>query len=416
MKQLRLVLVIVAVKCGVAFAQEEERRAPPVEIPDFSNLDEYIYEPKSTVHFGFRYISGAKTSFSGKGRVLAPENPGDATGANHLRSYHDGSVQPDARVVARLDSSGNPIIDPQTNSPVFDPIAPDGRTNTWNYTDASQLSTLGYVGFHTYSAEIVDGGSRDNKANSTSGMDLTVARDMGQLFGSRISWKLMAGMSINDISANTNDRVRANITTLTDFYSLNGNVPPGAPYSSPSSTTTNVVDASGNPVLGTDGNPTTVTVDTSVLIGNEPAGRTISTALSDTNVTNHWRLKGAYYTFRVGPMIWIPISTRLRASLSLGAAVVYAGTNYTVTQTFDPDLGPDITDTAASDAYKLLPGYYADATLQYDLTERAGFYAGAVFQSAGSYTQSVETPNAQYSTKIDLANQNGVRAGLSIRF
>src|SRR5688572_32479457 len=113
MKHLRLALIAFASAAGLANAQDEERRAPPVEIPDFSNLDEYIYEPKSTVQFGFRYISGAKTSFSGQGRIPSPAEIGPATGGNFLRVYHDGSVQPDARVVARLDSSGNPIIDPQ---------------------------------------------------------------------------------------------------------------------------------------------------------------------------------------------------------------------------------------------------------------------------------------------------------------
>ena len=40
----------------------------------------------------------------------------------------------------------------------------------------------------------------------------------------------------------------------------------------------------------------------------------------------------------------------------------------------------------------------------------------SVFQSAGSYTQEVNSDNANYNTKIDLGNQSGVRAGLSIRF
>src|SRR6185295_17797700 len=150
MKHLRLAVFAFVSTLGLASAQDEERRAPPVEIPDFSNLDEYFYEPKSTVTFGFRYISGAKTSFSGRGRLPSPEDPGLASGANLKRVYHDGAVQPDARVVARLDSSGNPVIDPQANSQVFDPITPDGRTNTWNYTDVSQLSQPGYVAFHTY--------------------------------------------------------------------------------------------------------------------------------------------------------------------------------------------------------------------------------------------------------------------------
>lgn len=415
MKHLRFALIAFASTAGLGYAQDEERRAPPVEIPDFSNLDEYIYEPKSTVRFGFRYLSGAKTSFSGQGRIPSPEDPGAATGANLLRVYHDGSVQPDARVVARLDSGGNPIIDPQTNSPSFDPIAPDGLTNTWNYVDASQLSLPGYVAFHTYSADVIDLVARQKDSGSSAGMDIAVSRDMGKLFG-RLPWNLTAGMSINDISANTNERVLATLTTLTDFYSLMGRVPPDAPYSSPSSSTSTVVDASGNPIVNDDGTTSTVSVDTSVLIGNEPAGRSTTILTDENSVTNRWRLKGSYYTFRAGPTVWIPITTRLRASFSVGAALIYSGTSYSVTQTFEPALGSEISDTASSEAYKLLPGYYADATVQFDLTERAGFYAGAVFQSAGSYTQNVDSENSHYTTKIDLANQNGVRAGLSIRF
>ncbi len=416
MKHLLLVLLALASTCAVSFAQEEERRAPPVEIPDFSNLDEYIYEPKSVVTFGFRYIGGAKTSFSGKGKLLAPEDPGAALGANLLRSYHDGRVSPDARVVARLDSSGNPVIDPQSNSASFDPVAPDGRTNTWNYANSSQLATLGFVRFNSYSAEVIDTSVREKKPASSAGMDLAVSRDMGKLRGSRFAWNLTAGMSVNDVAANTKGSVRAILSTLTDFYSLYGRTPPDAPYSSPSTAAENAVDAGGNSVLGIDGVGQTISVDTSVLLANEPAARTTSTETNDTSVTNRWKVKGSYFTFRAGPTVWVPFTTRLRASVSLGAAMVFSGTNYSVTQTFEPATGAEISDTNSNAAYKLLPGYYADATVQFDLTERTGFYAGAVFQSAGSYDQNVVTANSNYATKIDLGNQSGYRAGLSIRF
>ncbi len=417
MKHLRLAVVALATFAGFAHAQEEERRAPPVEVPDFSNLDEYIYEPRSTLTFGTRYISGAKTSFSGRGSLPSPENPGAAKGTNLQRVYHNGAVQPDARVASRLDSSGNPVIDPQTINPVFDPVAPDGRTNSWNYTNPSQLTAVpGYVAFNSYSAEITDTAIRKKDSESSSGIDLTMSRDMGKLFGGRVPWTLTAGMSINDISANTIDRVRASITTLTDLYSLYGQLPPDAPYTSPSSATTTVVDASGNAVLNDDGSSRTVTTDTSVLIGNEPAGRTTSSAFDNSSVSNKWKVKGAYYTFRAGPTVTLPVTSRLKATVSLGAAMVYSGTSYTVTQTFTPASGADISDTATSNAYKLLPGYYADATVQFDLTERTGFYAGAILQSAGSYTQNVDTTTAHYSTKIDLANQHGIRAGMSYRF
>ncbi|MDP3072411.1 MAG: hypothetical protein Q8N18_19115 [Opitutaceae bacterium] len=417
MKHLRLALVAFASLVGAAFAQEDERRAPPVEIPDFSNLDEYIYEPRSTLTFGFRYIGGAKTSFSGTGRLPSPQDPGAATGANLVRVYHDGTVQPDGRVASRLDSSGNPIIDPQTNNPIFDPIAPDGRTNSWSYSDARQLGVAaGYIAFNSYSAEISDSAVRKKDSESSSGMDITMSRDMGKLFGGRVPWTLTAGMSINDIAANTIDGVRANIRTLTDLYSLYGQVPPDAPFTSPGTTTANALDAAGNTILNDDGSVRTITTDTSVLIGNEPAGRTITNAIDNTSVSNRWNVKGAYYTFRAGPTVTLPVTSRLKATVSVGAAMVYSGTSYTVTQTFAPASGAEISDTSSSNAYKLLPGYYADATVQFDLTERTGFYAGAILQSAGSYTQNVDSANANYSTKIDLANQHGIRAGMSYRF
>ncbi len=416
MKLLRLALVAFASTLGLAYAQDEERRAPPVEIPDFSNLDEYIYEPKSTVTFGFRYVSGAKTRFSGQGRISAPENPGDLTGANLTRNYHNGTVQPDSRTVVRTDSAGNPVIDPDTGARAFDPISPDGRTNTWSYIDSSQLTANGYIAFSTYSADVIDTSVREKDSASSAGMDIAMHRDMGKLFGGRVAWNLTAGLSINDIASSTQDRVRATMRTLTDFYSLFGQTPPAPPYSSPSTSTENVLDASGNPLLNDDGSIRTLTSDTSVLIGNQPAGRTETAVTNDTSVTNRWKLKGAYYTMRVGPTLLFAITNRLKASVSVGAAVVYSGASYTVTQTFQPELGAEISETVTNADYKLLPGYYADATVQFDLTERAGFYAGAIFQSAGSYTQSVENSSATYATKIDLSNQNGVRAGMSIRF
>lgn len=418
MKLLRLALVAFAASATLAFAQDDDeaRRAPPVEIPDFSNIDEYIYEPKSTVIFGFRYVSGAKTSFAGQGRIPAPEDPGAATGGNLNRVYHDGAVQPDGRTVVRTDSSGNPVIDPETSGQFFDPIAPDGKTNSWNYSDAKQLLSPGYVAFHTYSADVIDTTVRETKTGATPGMDIAMHRDMGKLFGGRVAWQLTAGMSINDLSAEKRDSVAARLSVLTDLYSLYGNTPPAAPYTAPSTGTETSLDASGNPVLNDDGTTQTITVDTTVLLGNEPASRTITTTTDSTSVTNRWKLKGAYYTFRAGPTIWIPITTRLRASLSAGAALVYAGSSYTVTQSFQPELGAEISETDTEAAYKLLPGYYADASLQFDLTERTGFYAGAVFQSAGSYTQQIDTDNAKYTTKVDLGNQSGVRAGMAIRF
>ena len=165
----------------------------------------------------------------------------------------------------------------------------------------------------------------------------------------------------------------ARVTTTTDLYSTFGQTVPDAPYSAPSTATFNVTDANGNPVLNTDGSAQTVTTDTSVLLGNQPSSRTASTsnaAADSGTVTNRWKVRGAYYTFRAGPTVFIPVTGRLKASLSLGAAVAYAGSTYTVFQSFTPDTGAAITDTSENTTSRLLPGYFADASLQFDLTER----------------------------------------------
>ena len=96
--------------------------------------------------------------------------------------------------------------------------------------------------------------------------------------------------------------------------------------------------------------------------------------------------------------------------------MIYSGTNYTVVETFTPEVGDDIVDAITSESNKLLPGIYADASLQYDVTEKTGFFAGAIYQTAGSYTQTLNTSAVHYATKIDLSNQSGFRAGMSIRF
>lgn len=416
MKHLRLALVVFASAAGLARAQDEQQQRPPTEIPDFSNLDDYIYEPKSILTYGFRQLSGAKLKFFGSGRLRTTEDAGPATGANLARTYHDGSVSPDNRFAPRVDSNGNPVTDPDSGNQIFDPIAPDGRTNTWSFQNGSQATEDGFIAFHSYTADIIDGATRSKDTNSNFGMELAVSRDMGKVFGTRASWQLIAGLSINDLSGSTTDKVQARLTALTDLYSLNGQVAPVAPYSAPSSASENVLDSAGNPVLNDDGTTQTVTTDTTVFLGNQPVDRSEKITTNSSSVDTRWKLTGAYYTFRAGPTLLVPITSRFRASVSVGAALLYSGSNYTVTQTYLPETGAEITDTSSSSTSHLLPGYYADASLQFDLTERTGFYAGALMQGAGAYTQDVNSDSAHYTTKIDLGKQHGFRGGVTIRF
>ena len=419
MKLLRFAPALVLLTlCVAARADDDDKQAqPPEEIPDFSNLDEYIYVPKTTVNLGTRFLSGPKTSFHGQGLIPSPEDPGsDPTIAGIDRTYHDGRVDPDSRTVTVDNGNG-------TSTTV--PVASDGKTDTWSYDSASQVTADGYIQFHTYSGTVTDTGTFNKTGDSNMGIELVANHEMGSLGRSKkITWSIVGGMSINDLRANMIHGVQAAVTTTTDTYDLFGQVAPTAPYSGPGGgvTTQNVLDSSGNAVNDQGGTAETQTVDNPTLLGNVPLARQTSTTTDSTTVQNSFKIEGAYYTFRVGPSVSIPLGKHWKLIGSVGAALVYAGDEFTAEEELTPVYSDGTQGTPIDTLYdksntRLLPGYYADLTVQYNLTDTAGFYAGGVFQSAGSYTQTVASGGTdQYTTKIDLSNQNGIRAGMSVKF
>jgi hypothetical protein len=353
------------------------------DIPIF-DLDDYYVEPKMNLSVGFRGLTGPKAAFSGSAGVTsviqALQSQGDPNATGIVRDYHDGYIDLDTR----KDADGNPIN--------------DGRTNTWGIIQSEQITADGYIAMHTYTAEVYDNNTRSRDLGNLMGTELIVSRDMGKI-GSRIEWKIFAGLSIDGVSSSLRDSVLANVTTLTDLYSLNGQTPPTGPYTAPSST----VDADGN------------TVNTTILLGQKPDSRT-TTTMNDVQVASFWRLKGSYVTFRVGPTVTFNLIGNLRLSLSGGPAMAYVGTNYTIEQTFVPETGQAVTNTITTPEDELLQGYYFDGTLEYLVGEHAGFYLGAFYQANGDYTHDLSSSGVNYSADLDLNSMQGFRAGMNFKF
>lgn len=351
--------------------------------------DLVIYVPKYTVKLGFRALTGAKSSFGGQGTISSTNNIGSETGVQN-RDYHDGYVHLDTRGVT--DPSGNTV-----------PITPDGKTNTWSMVSGDQLTTDGYVMMNTYAATITDTSFHQKNPGLAAGLELALERDMGKLFNSRVKWGVVAGFSINQISAISKATVAASINKTTDYYSLFGQtIPP---------------DSDGN--ISYTGPSASGSADTTILIGNEVLHRTTNQiSTSDSNVTSEWHLRGAYLTMRAGPSLYLPIGTRFSATMSAGAVLVYSGTTFDVTQTFTPSTGDDITQSVTGLESKLLPGFFVDANLQWSMTDNAGLYVGAVYQSSGDYEQTVspDEGTSNYKARVDLSSLQGVRAGVNFRF
>jgi hypothetical protein len=287
-------------------------------------------------------------------------------------------VQADTRTI--VDANGNTVL--------LQSVSPDGLTNNWDYDDESQITSDGYVAMHTYEASINPATVQKDQPSSL-GVELLVTRDMGKLFGTRARWSVIGGFSVNDISGKMDTEETASVVTNTDYFSLNGQSAPAAG-----------------------------TTSTGALLDSNPfrADPTTGTGL----VNNHWKLKGAYMAFRVGPSLTIPITERLSASFSVGGVLTYAGSNYTVVQTFLPQTGDAIVDAVSDGASNIMPGFYADANINFNINERSGLYMGALYQNSGSYRQTIshggDNPDTEYTTKVDLGSLQGVRAGMSFKF
>ncbi len=414
MRYLRLALCVACISLvGLRAADDDskEQQAQPEEIPNFNQLDEYIYVPKSTLSLGNRFIfNGPKVVYSGQGSNPSAANPiagGDTATTfvpNVSRTYIDGTVLPDNRSIPTTTGVGS-----SSNQP----IASDGRTNSWSYVNNSQLLLNGDIAFHTYNATVTDTANHDASTQSGLGLELVMDRDMGKL-GKKIKWSLTAGFSIADLHSSTYVAVPTSVTVLTDTYDLFGQIPPAAPFTSPNTASQTVINSSGQAVSGS-GSTQQQQVDTTILLGNRPISRSNSTFLTDTQ--NRYYIEGAYYTLRVGPTVLVPLGQHFRFALSAGPALIYAGSQLNVLEDLTVATGTNYTQLYSKDNTKLLPGYYVDANLQYQLTETAGFYLGGVYEGAGSFSQKDPSGTGyQYGAKVSIGSEEGVKSGLTLRF
>jgi hypothetical protein len=420
MRYLRLALCVACLPVAALRAQQKDEDKGPVpeEIPNFNQLDEYIYVPKSTMSLGTRFfLRGPKTTYAGQGENPSAVNPVDSGDTattfipNTSRTYIDGSVQPDGRTVT---------INTGLGGETQVPISPDGRTNTWSYDNASQLLANGNIAFHTYSAEITDTASHGVTGAPNTGMELILDHDMGKV-GKKMKWSITAGFSVADIHSSTYLNVPTTVSTLTDTYDLFGQVPPSAPYSSPNTISQTVYGAGGSVASGSSTTTATQSVTQEILLGNEPINRTVTPV--DTTSTNRFFTEGAYYTLRIGPMLTIPAGTHWKLNLSAGPDLIYLGSQYNVLEDLNIATGEDFTTLYQKYNTKILPGYFVDVDLQYQLTDTAGFYFGGIYEGAGSFQQTVASGNdpvtgagLSYSSKLDFGSQEGVKGGITVRF
>lgn len=390
-----LCVLLLATTCSLRAADSDDESPIGDFLPTNDDLVQYV--PKFSVKLGFRVMGGVKANFSGSGQLSSMSSIGADTTSIQNRVYHDGSVSTDTTATVDPSGSGTPRV---TN----------GYTNAWSYIDSSQVGNIegqDTVSMHAYSSEFQNAGLKRDPGTSL-GVELTAERQMGDLFGGRVKWGLVGGFSVNQMLSIRAADLPGKITTTTDIYGVYsaGNrqtttPPPAAPFTGPSADT-NAPVVSLNPL--------------------QPDGQHIVTEDNNATIYTRWRLRGAYLTFRAGPTLFYPITKKLSASLSAGAVLVYVGTSYDVEQRFLPTTGDEIDAVVSDGASGFLPGFYADASVQYAMTDNSGLYLGGVYQSATTYHQNIAADDnsaakgSNYNAKVDFGSTEGVKAGFLFKF
>jgi hypothetical protein len=427
--------VLAALTAAHAFAQTAPTAPAEEEFIDEENelgsMTDGWRESRNKVSFGFRFLSsGADVKFGGLGnvpnRTRIPASQGNVT-----RNYDNGAVAADQPRLneSLLDANGNPVLDAngnriQTSTPggryfttVTDPntgvvtITSDslshtpGRSRQWSYQTAAQAQARpGYIALSNFGA-ISEGATAATDQGVNGGMEMQLDRQLRK-FGRKVTLALTAGVGLNDINAKAGGTVRSTLRTETDFFSLNGQSAPAAPYLGP--TFGDLRDSSGN--LITPGG-----LETTVPINTTPDGSlsTTTTVAGGATVQGNWQIQGAYFLLRVGPTITARLTNSIGLSASIGVAGAYAGSRYSVVERLEmTDVVEPITTTEESRESKFLPGYYADVNIEWRANQTTGLFGGVSVQQIGDYDQSVGGRTA----KIDFGSAVGIRGGISIRF
>lgn len=380
-----------------------------------------LYVPKNHVSVGFHLLSSGGTVNYGNLGTVASNVEATSAGAV-TRIYNNGQVGLDALRPNETNTDGTQRSTPggrynttitttATDGTVTTATVGDflsytpGVTRNWSYSTAAQITNSGLIGFSTYSATS-NGGAAKKDSNPSGGVEFEFSRTIGNI-SKRVEWGFAAGVALNSISNKTSGSVASTLLANTDFYSLNGQPAPAAPYTASSFTS----------YIGSDGVVYPQGFETTTVLGAVPvAGASTSGPVGVTTVNGSWKVKGAYFLMRIGPSLRAQLTERLGLSASFGLAGAYAGSTYSAVESFAvPNLTDVLVKTAdpeQSSANKFLSGYYADVNLELAINERTGFYGGVSAQKIASYDQTLGGRTA----RIDLGSSVGVRGGVSFRF
>jgi hypothetical protein len=308
--------------------------------------------------FGLSYRAGFSISarFKNVGGYAAQSNPGAAiAGIDH--TYDDGYNR----------------VDTGTNS---------NATWFWGYENASQIS--GNTVTMTSSSAPGNGVSGERKDDPQHGVELTYNRELGHF--EKWRWGVETALNYTDVVIGNNAPYLGPRKDVRHTYQNLGSVFPEAPYH------------------GTFEGP-------GDLISTTPVEEIRFTA-NGARTTGNRQFDADIYGFRVGPYLELPLDDRWAVSLSGGLALLSVNSDFNFRETVTMADRPAQTRRGNGSNSDILPGGYIGGNFLYAVRENVNLFAGAQFQTAGTYSHK----ESGKEVEMDLGKSVFINLGVGFSF
>jgi hypothetical protein len=262
-------------------------------------------------------LVGLKADFGNLGNFnsrFAPQPRGGGVDYN----YDDGFVH--------VDSSGNL----------------GGETWNWGYENDSQYNPQGGGSVDFTITNSLSNGRADEDNRAASGVELFGYYDMGSAGFAGATWGFRGGLHYARINIDNDDAVSSNLTTITDRFSLDGVIPPIAPYTGSFS--------GPGPLLNDSPTRTIAPGGVALIAGSREL---------DVHLT----------TLNFGSYLEIPVSQKFHVMLEAGLSAGIASGSYDFTSaTSVSGLGTQ-TNSGSDSGTSVLPGLYLGVGGNYQINQ-----------------------------------------------
>jgi len=335
----------------------------------------------------------SSVTFGGLGEIpFRAAIPGADISDILVRVYDDGAVFADGPREEELDGDGNQITTPGERYQLFseDGTLTDdllaytpGVTRQWEFLNPGQVGD-GVIAMNQFSTRSSGASLQRDAETSGIGFEMSVSRRVMRL-GERFELSVSGSVGFSDFNSSTSSTITADLVTLTDTYQLFGPPPllGDIPYTGPDFGPLFVIGPSGLPEA------TGINLESTIPLQQVTEDRQITTLENGATVSGNWGLDGAYYSFRIGPEIRGHLTPRIAFKAGAGLLGAVVGSDFSANESLVLGdyrvFGNSVAFNETDSLTELVLGYYAEAAIEYWITQRTGVFIGAVLESIDDF-------------------------------